>query len=132
MVCSTIDPDYTTSYHTSSTLAAEWEAAWSPVPQEHIKVSLNQCRGVWHEGVLTAPETPKYERYSSLTTPPLGYWHHGFNSDCRKPAPWCRHESPEHVWDALGRRVAGRQPPPTNSQELKELLWKNGTQYPNS
>ncbi|GFX23782.1 hypothetical protein TNCV_3597241 [Trichonephila clavipes] len=21
----------------------------------------------------------------------------------------------EHVWDALGRRVAGRQPPPTNS-----------------
>ncbi|GFU54902.1 transposable element Tcb2 transposase [Trichonephila clavipes] len=33
-------------------------------------------------------ETPKYERYSSLTTPSLGYWHHGFNSDCPKPAPW--------------------------------------------
>ncbi|GFX88278.1 transposable element Tcb2 transposase [Trichonephila clavipes] len=33
---------------------------------------------------------PKYERYSSLTTPSLGYWHHGFNSDCPNPAPWCR------------------------------------------
>ncbi|GFW63189.1 transposable element Tcb2 transposase [Trichonephila clavipes] len=35
-------------------------------------------------------ETPKYERYSSPTTPSLGYWHHGFNSDCPKPALWCR------------------------------------------
>ncbi|GFW31006.1 hypothetical protein TNCV_2941061 [Trichonephila clavipes] len=35
-------------------------------------------------------ETPKYERYSSPTIPSLGYWHHGFNSDCPKPAPWCR------------------------------------------
>ncbi|GFT10559.1 hypothetical protein TNCV_1943161 [Trichonephila clavipes] len=35
-------------------------------------------------------ETPKYERYSSPTTPSLGYWYHGFNSDYPKPAPWCR------------------------------------------
>ncbi|GFV86326.1 transposable element Tcb2 transposase [Trichonephila clavipes] len=38
----------------------------------------------------------------------------------------------EHVWDALGRRVAGHQRPLTNSQELKELFWKSGTEYPNS
>ncbi|GFW88143.1 transposable element Tcb2 transposase [Trichonephila clavipes] len=165
------------------------------------------------------------------TTPSLGYWHHGFNSDCPKPAPWCRrifiwrdrgsrnnhafvHESVrfgsggvlvygvsidgrtdlyiirdgpltarryrdeilrpivvpyaaaigddfilmdynsrphranlvedslfeegivrmewpacssiknliEHVWDALGRRVAGRQPPPQTLQELERAL----------
>ncbi|GFS95248.1 transposable element Tcb2 transposase [Trichonephila clavipes] len=24
------------------------------------------------------------------TSPSLGYWHHGFNSDYPKPAPWCR------------------------------------------
>ncbi|GFX46180.1 uncharacterized protein TNCV_2298291 [Trichonephila clavipes] len=35
-------------------------------------------------------ETPKYERYSSPTTPSLGYWHRGFNSDCAKLASWCR------------------------------------------
>ncbi|GFW07074.1 transposable element Tcb1 transposase [Trichonephila clavipes] len=29
--------------------------------------------------------TPKYERYSSPTTPSLGYWYHGLNSDCPKP-----------------------------------------------
>ncbi|GFX33697.1 transposable element Tcb2 transposase [Trichonephila clavipes] len=28
----------------------------------------------------------------------------------------------EHVWDALGRRVAGRQPPPQTLQELKRDL----------
>ncbi|GFV44176.1 transposable element Tcb2 transposase [Trichonephila clavipes] len=39
---------------------------------------------------FNSSETPKYERYSSPTTPSLGYWHHGFNSDCPKPAPWCR------------------------------------------
>ncbi|GFX14579.1 transposable element Tcb2 transposase [Trichonephila clavipes] len=38
----------------------------------------------------------------------------------------------EHVWDALGRRVAGRQPPPTNSPKTwKELFWKSGTEYTN-
>ncbi|GFW79220.1 hypothetical protein TNCV_2476271 [Trichonephila clavipes] len=37
--------------------------------------------------VLTAP---KYERYSSPTTPSLDYLHHGLNSECPKPAPWCR------------------------------------------
>ncbi|GFT25432.1 transposable element Tcb2 transposase [Trichonephila clavipes] len=35
-------------------------------------------------------ETPKYERYFSPTTPLIGYWHNGFNSDCPKLAPWCR------------------------------------------
>ncbi|GFS84270.1 transposable element Tcb2 transposase [Trichonephila clavipes] len=40
--------------------------------------------------VINGSETPKYERYSSPTTPSLGYWHYGFNSDCPKPAPWCR------------------------------------------
>ncbi|GFV58355.1 transposable element Tcb2 transposase [Trichonephila clavipes] len=39
---------------------------------------------------VNGSETPKYECYSSPTTPSLGYWHHGFNSDCPKPAPWCR------------------------------------------
>ncbi|GFV21645.1 transposable element Tcb2 transposase [Trichonephila clavipes] len=39
----------------------------------------------------------------------------------------------KHVWDALGRRVAGRQPPPQILQELERaLFWKSGTQYPNS
>ncbi|GFX13733.1 transposable element Tcb2 transposase [Trichonephila clavipes] len=38
----------------------------------------------------------------------------------------------EHVWDALGRRVAGRQIPPKLSKNWKELFWKSGTEYPNS
>ncbi|GFV69869.1 transposable element Tcb2 transposase [Trichonephila clavipes] len=33
----------------------------------------------------------------------------------------------EHVWDALGRRVAGRQPPHKLSKN-----WKSRTEYPNS
>ncbi|GFU80588.1 transposable element Tcb2 transposase [Trichonephila clavipes] len=37
----------------------------------------------------------------------------------------------EHVWDALGRRVAGRHPPKL-SKNWKELFWKSGTEYPNS
>ncbi|GFT04164.1 transposable element Tcb2 transposase [Trichonephila clavipes] len=41
-------------------------------------------------GSVNGSETPKYERYSPPTTPSLGYWHHGFNSDCPKPGPWCR------------------------------------------
>ncbi|GFW83815.1 transposable element Tcb2 transposase [Trichonephila clavipes] len=32
----------------------------------------------------------------------------------------------EHVWDAQGRRVSGRQPPPQTLQEGKELFWKSG------
>ncbi|GFU24244.1 hypothetical protein TNCV_3395691 [Trichonephila clavipes] len=32
----------------------------------------------------------KYERYTFPTTSSLGYWHHGFKSECPKPAPWCR------------------------------------------
>ncbi|GFV71562.1 transposable element Tcb2 transposase [Trichonephila clavipes] len=47
---------------------------------------------------VNCSETPKYERYSSPTTPSLGYWHHGFNSDCPKPAPCCSREcATEHV-----------------------------------
>ncbi|GFX06335.1 transposable element Tcb2 transposase [Trichonephila clavipes] len=40
--------------------------------------------------VLTTPRHLNTIRYCSPTTPSLGYWHHGFNSDCPKPAPWCR------------------------------------------
>ncbi|GFU63779.1 transposable element Tcb2 transposase [Trichonephila clavipes] len=29
----------------------------------------------------------------------------------------------DHVWNALGRRVAGRQPPPQTSKTWKELFW---------
>ncbi|GFW43989.1 transposable element Tcb2 transposase [Trichonephila clavipes] len=76
----------------------------------------------------------------------------------RKPDPWCRlHRanlvedflfeegivrmewpacSPdvntiEHVWDALGRRVSGRQPHPQTLQELEKALLE-GIKYPNS
>ncbi|GFV80402.1 transposable element Tcb2 transposase [Trichonephila clavipes] len=38
----------------------------------------------------------------------------------------------EHVWDALVRRVAGRQLPSKLSRNWKELFWKSGTEYPNS
>ncbi|GFV93882.1 transposable element Tcb2 transposase [Trichonephila clavipes] len=38
----------------------------------------------------------------------------------------------EHVWDVLGRRVAGRQPPPQTLQELERVFWKSGTEYHNS
>ncbi|GFW66549.1 transposable element Tcb2 transposase [Trichonephila clavipes] len=39
----------------------------------------------------------------------------------------------EHVWYALGRRVAVRQPPPKKlSKNWKELFWKSGKEYPNS
>ncbi|GFT54589.1 transposable element Tcb2 transposase [Trichonephila clavipes] len=40
----------------------------------------------------------------------------------------------KHVWDALGRRVSGCQPPPPHklSKNWKELFWKSGTEYPNS
>ncbi|GFX52101.1 transposable element Tcb2 transposase [Trichonephila clavipes] len=38
----------------------------------------------------------------------------------------------ENVWDALERRVAGRQPPPKLSKNWKELFWKSGIEYPNS
>ncbi|GFV35015.1 hypothetical protein TNCV_3026051 [Trichonephila clavipes] len=39
---------------------------------------------------VNGSETSKYERYSSPTTPRSAHWHHGFNSDCPKPAPWCK------------------------------------------
>ncbi|GFV07636.1 transposable element Tcb2 transposase [Trichonephila clavipes] len=36
----------------------------------------------------------------------------------------------EHVWDALGRRVAGRQPPPQTLQELKRALLEEWDRIP--
>ncbi|GFT60294.1 transposable element Tcb2 transposase [Trichonephila clavipes] len=36
----------------------------------------------------------------------------------------------EHVWDALGRRVAGRQPPPQTLQELKRALLEDWDRIP--
>ncbi|GFW04996.1 transposable element Tcb2 transposase [Trichonephila clavipes] len=36
----------------------------------------------------------------------------------------------EHVWDALGRRVAGRQPPPQSLQELKRALLEETDRIP--
>ncbi|GFU40513.1 transposable element Tcb2 transposase [Trichonephila clavipes] len=36
----------------------------------------------------------------------------------------------EHVWDALGRRVAGRQPPPQTIQELGRALLKEWDRIP--
>ncbi|GFV20353.1 transposable element Tcb2 transposase [Trichonephila clavipes] len=61
-----------------------------------------------------------------------------FNSDCPKPAPWCRSVcSPtadmnpiEHVWEALERRVAGRQPPPQTLQELERALLEDWGRIP--
>ncbi|GFU29593.1 transposable element Tcb2 transposase [Trichonephila clavipes] len=36
----------------------------------------------------------------------------------------------EHVWDALGRRVAGRQPPPQTLQELERALLEEWDRIP--
>ncbi|GFS69439.1 transposable element Tcb1 transposase [Trichonephila clavipes] len=36
----------------------------------------------------------------------------------------------EHVWGALGRRVAGRQPPPQTIQELERALLEEGDRIP--
>ncbi|GFW78813.1 transposable element Tcb2 transposase [Trichonephila clavipes] len=36
----------------------------------------------------------------------------------------------EHVWDALGRRVAGRQPPPQTFQELERALLEEWDRIP--
>ncbi|GFW02572.1 transposable element Tcb2 transposase [Trichonephila clavipes] len=36
----------------------------------------------------------------------------------------------EHVWDALGRRVAGRQPPPKTLQELERALLEEWDRIP--
>ncbi|GFX04756.1 transposable element Tcb1 transposase [Trichonephila clavipes] len=38
----------------------------------------------------------------------------------------------QHVWDALGRRVAGRQPPPQTLQELERALLEKWDRIPNS
>ncbi|GFV13747.1 transposable element Tcb2 transposase [Trichonephila clavipes] len=39
----------------------------------------------------------------------------------------------EYVGDALGRRVAGCQPPSHKlSKNWKQLFWKSGAEYPNS
>ncbi|GFW37341.1 transposable element Tcb2 transposase [Trichonephila clavipes] len=56
------------------------------------------------EVAVNGSKTPKYKRYSSPTTPSLGYWHHGFNSDCPKPAPWsvCRWRI--FIWRDRGSR----------------------------
>ncbi|GFW24038.1 transposable element Tcb2 transposase [Trichonephila clavipes] len=36
----------------------------------------------------------------------------------------------EHVWDVLGRRVAGRQPPPQTLQELERALLEEWDRIP--
>ncbi|GFX67454.1 transposable element Tcb2 transposase [Trichonephila clavipes] len=36
----------------------------------------------------------------------------------------------EHVWDALGRRVAGRQPPPQTLQELERAILEEWDRIP--
>ncbi|GFV01287.1 transposable element Tcb2 transposase [Trichonephila clavipes] len=36
----------------------------------------------------------------------------------------------EHVWDALGRRIAGRQPPPQTIQELERALMEQWGRIP--
>ncbi|GFU45456.1 transposable element Tcb2 transposase [Trichonephila clavipes] len=36
----------------------------------------------------------------------------------------------EHVWDALGRRVVGRQPPPQTLQELERALLEQWNRIP--
>ncbi|GFT04251.1 transposable element Tcb2 transposase [Trichonephila clavipes] len=36
----------------------------------------------------------------------------------------------EHVWDALGRRVAGRQPPPQTLQELEKAILEKWDRIP--
>ncbi|GFW40940.1 uncharacterized protein TNCV_4369881 [Trichonephila clavipes] len=36
----------------------------------------------------------------------------------------------EHIWDALGRRVAGRQPPPQTLQELERALLEEWNRIP--
>ncbi|GFY08852.1 transposable element Tcb2 transposase [Trichonephila clavipes] len=59
----------------------------STMSQRNHLTDSEACRVV---GSVNGSETPKYERYSSPTTSSLGYWYHGFNSECPKPAPWCR------------------------------------------
>ncbi|GFV90532.1 transposable element Tcb2 transposase [Trichonephila clavipes] len=36
----------------------------------------------------------------------------------------------DHVWDAVGRRVAGRQPPPQTLQELERALLEEWDRIP--
>ncbi|GFT46575.1 transposable element Tcb2 transposase [Trichonephila clavipes] len=43
---------------------------------------------------------------------------------------FCRHESIEHVWDALGRRVTGRQPSPQSLHVLESALLEEWDRIP--
>ncbi|GFX91676.1 transposable element Tcb2 transposase [Trichonephila clavipes] len=47
--------------------------------------------------VLTARRHRNMNATLLQTTHSLGYWHHGLNSDCPKPAAWCRNRATEHV-----------------------------------
>ncbi|GFS92522.1 transposable element Tcb2 transposase [Trichonephila clavipes] len=51
--------------------------------------------------VLTARRHRNMNATLPPTTPSLGYWHHGFNSDCPKLAPWCRRI---FIWRDCGSR----------------------------
>ncbi|GFV97888.1 transposable element Tcb2 transposase [Trichonephila clavipes] len=44
--------------------------------------------------------------------------------------PACSPDMIEHVWDALGRRAAGRQPPPKTLQELERALLEEWDRIP--
>ncbi|GFU70637.1 transposable element Tcb2 transposase [Trichonephila clavipes] len=46
------------------------------------------------------------------------------------PACFPDMDSIEHVWDAVGRLVAGRQPPPQTLQELERALLEEWDRIP--
>ncbi|GFV04304.1 transposable element Tcb2 transposase [Trichonephila clavipes] len=51
--------------------------------------------------VLTARRNRNMNDTLLPTTPSLGYWHQGFNSDCPKQVPWCRRI---FIWRDRGSR----------------------------
>ncbi|GFW28557.1 transposable element Tcb2 transposase [Trichonephila clavipes] len=61
--------------------------------------------------LLTAQRHRNMNATLLLTTPSLGYWHHGYNSDCPKPAPWCRdrgsRNNPAFVHESVRFGVGG-------------------------